>query len=158
MTAVKIDLAIIDQAEGILTVIVAAFEQYREVLDPPSGVFRETTDSIRQKLEQGGGFVAGDNSQIVGAVLYQPYSDYMYLGRLAVLPEYRGRQIASQLVDRVEQAALERHLCRSQLCVRIALTGNQQLFERLGYRIISYHNHEGYAEHTFVTMEKALTT
>jgi predicted N-acetyltransferase YhbS len=157
MTTIEINAATVDQTEEIRTVLVAAFEQYRQVLNPPSGVFRETPDRIRQKLELGGGFVAWDDSRMVGAVLYQPHSDYMYLGRLAVLPEYRGHQIASRLVNRVEQTARERQLHRSQLCVRIVLTGNQQFFERLGYRIISYHSHENYTEHSFVTMEKSLT-
>lgn len=157
MTTIHIHKAAINQAGQILPVIVSAFEQYRHKLDPPSGVFTETPDTIRQKLEQGGGFVACEGERIVGAVLYQSRPDYMYLGRLAVLPAYRGRQIATRLSASVEQAALEHHLYRVQLGVRIGLKGNQQFFQRLGYHIKEYRCHENYTEYTFVWMEKRLT-
>ena len=133
MPAITIAAATGDQAAQILAVIVAAFEQYRAVLDPPSGVFRETADTLRHKLDQGGGFVARDGAAIVGAVLYQPHPDYLYLGRLAVLPEYRGGQIATRLCAAVEQAARERGLIRVQLAVRLVLTDNQRFFQGLGY-------------------------
>jgi ribosomal protein S18 acetylase RimI-like enzyme len=107
-------------------------------------------------LEQGGGFVALDDARMVGVVLYEPHPDYLYLGRLAVLPEYRGQQIASRLTARVEQEALDRQLRRVRLGVRIALPGNQALFQHLGYRMISFHSHEGYTDYTYVMMEKAL--
>lgn len=157
MTTIQIHAATVDQAAQILSVLVTAFEEYRQVLDPPSGVFRETVDQILHKLELGGGFVAWDGERIVGVVLYQRYPDYMYLGRLGVLPEYRGRQIATQLTNKVEQAALERGLRRVQLGVRIGLTGNQQFFQHLGYHIVSYHAHENHTEFTYVMMEKQLT-
>jgi ribosomal protein S18 acetylase RimI-like enzyme len=157
MTTIRIDAATRDQGEQILAVLVEAFEQYRTILDPPSGVFHETPASIRRKLEMGGGFVARDSVALVGVVLYQPYPDYMYLGRLGVLPAYRGGQIATRLCASVEQAAQERGLPRVQLAVRLALTDNQRFFQSLGYQVVSYHSHEGYTEATFVTMEKALT-
>ncbi|HLA44841.1 MAG TPA: GNAT family N-acetyltransferase, partial [Aggregatilineales bacterium] len=139
------------------SVIVEAFEQYRYKLDPPSGVFRETPESIRQKIENGG-FTACNGEKIIGAVLYEPHSDYMYLGRLAVLPVYRRRHIAVDLIATVEQAAHEQNLSRVRLGVRIGLEGNQRLFQNLGYQIIEQHSHEGYSEITYLMMEKRLTT
>ena len=153
---IRIEAATVDLADPILAVIVAAFEQYRDHLDPPSGVFRESSDQIRHKLEAGGGFVARAHDTMAGAVLYHPYPDYMYLGRLAVLPAYRGRQIARQLIAAVEQAARDRQLPCVQLGVRVQLTGNQRLFKSLGYVVTGAHAHEGYAEPTYLTMEKRL--
>lgn len=157
MISIHIQPATIDQADQILSVLLGAFEQYRQRLDPSSGVFHETAEDIQQKLELGGGFVARDGAQMVGVVLYQPHPDYMYLGRLGVLPTYRGQQIAMRLCAQVEQAALEHQLHRVQLAVRIVLTDNQQFFQNLGYRIVSYHSHEHYTQFTYVTMEKELT-
>jgi predicted N-acetyltransferase YhbS len=157
LTTVRIHAATTNHADQILSVLVAAFEQYRQVLDPPSGVFRETPDRIRHKLDQGGGFVALDGQRLVGVVLYQPHSNHMYLGRLGVLPEYRGHQIATRLTAHVEQTALEHDLHRMRLCVRIGLTGNQQFFKSLDYQITAYNCHENYTAYTYVTMEKTLT-
>lgn len=157
-TTIHIQAATGDQADQILSVLVAAFEQYRQQLDPPSGVFRETPEDIRRKLAQGGGIVAYDGDVLVGVVLYQPHADYMYLGRLGVLPEYRGRQIATRLCKRVEQVAHDHNLSRIQLGVRIVLTGNQRFFRSLGYTITEYHCHENYTEFTYVSMEKSLVS
>lgn len=157
-TSIQICEATIDQADQILDVIRAAFEQYRHKLDPPSSVFRETAENIRQKITQGGGIIACDGETIVGVVLYQPYPEYMYLGRLGVLPDYRGQQIAIRLCHGVEDRALEHHLNRVLLNVRIGLVGNQQFFQSIGYTITEYHRHENYADFTYVSMEKTLST
>ena len=143
-------------AEDFLRVLVASFEQYRDTLDPPSGVFKETPHSISQKIEAGGGYLAYDESSIVGVVLYQFYPEALYLGRLGVLQTHRGQRIAHQLIAAVEQTALAHDLHSIQLGVRIDLKGNQRLFTSLGYEIISYDRHEGYSEITSVTMLKRL--
>lgn len=133
---IQIQTATVESAKSILSVIVAAFEQYRDVLDPPSGVFSETPAKIQHKLETGGGFIAydeiGDRLSMVGAVLYQPNLEYMYLGRLAVLPTYRGFGIAKQLAIAVEQKTIEYKLPCVQLGVRLILTDNQKFFQQLG--------------------------
>ncbi|MBN1563273.1 MAG: GNAT family N-acetyltransferase [Anaerolineae bacterium] len=157
MTTIHLHEAQPDHADHILAVLVAAFEQYRDQLDPPSGVFRETAADIRQKLARGGGFVACDEQRIIGAVLYQAHPDYMYLGRLAVLPDYRGQHIATRLITQVEQQALVRQLATVRLNVRLSLTGNQRFFHSVGYTITDYCCHENYTEFTYVTMEKKLT-
>lgn len=152
----QIQAATVDDAPLLLDIIVRAFEEYRGKFDPPSGVFVETTASIRAKVESGGGFIAVREGQVLGVVLYQPESDHMYLGRLAVLPESRGLGVASRLVGAVERRALELGFTEVQLGVRLALSGNQALFERLGYHIFEHRSHEGYSEITTVQMKKQL--
>ena len=156
MNTIRIRLATVNDTEQILSVLVAAFEPYRHQLDPPSGVFRETPESIRHKLEIGGGFAACDGEAMVGAVLYEAHPDYMYLGRLAVLPAYHRRHIATDLITAVEQAACEQNLWWVRLGVRIGLAGNQRLFHSRGYEVIEQHSHEGYTEITYLMMQKQL--
>jgi ribosomal protein S18 acetylase RimI-like enzyme len=157
MTTIHFHDAELNQADQILAVLIAAFDQYRQQLDPPSGVFEETPDDIQEKMSHGGGIVACDGQHIVGVVLYQPHADYMYLGRLGVLPEYRGRQIATRLITQVEHLAHERNLPCVRLNVRIGLTANQKFFQGLGYTITDYCRHENYIDFTYVAMEKKLT-
>jgi hypothetical protein len=47
-------------------------------------------------------------------------------------------------------------LTDAPLGVRVALAGNRQFFQSLGYRIIRYDSHPGYSEPTFLRMEKRL--
>lgn len=141
----------------LLSLIVQGFEQYRDKLDPPSGVFAETAETIAKKIDQGGGFIAWEGDTPVGAVLYENEPDAVYLGRLSVLPAHRGKGIASLLVTAVEDATRLQGVNRVWLGVRVALTGNQAFFEGLGYAIYESDRHEGYAEPTFVRMQKFLS-
>src|SRR6266542_2985978 len=89
----------------IFAVTRAAFGEYLGRLDPPSGVHRETLDSLREKLASG------------------------HTARA------RGRP-------------------RVRLGVRVALARLRARYERLGYRVVEEHRHAGYAEPTYVMMEK----
>lgn len=156
MSNITLRVAVLDDAALLLDTIIEAFEAYRGKFDPPSGVFKETVESIRHKVETGGGYIASINSNIAGCVLYEPEADHMYLGRLAVLPAYRGNGVARVLVEAVENRARELNLRAVHLGVRIALTGNQEMFAHLGYQVLYEGRHPGYNEITFVQMEKRL--
>jgi GNAT superfamily N-acetyltransferase len=156
MSHITLRPAELDDSVLLLDTILQAFELYRGKFDPPSGVFAETVATIRGKLEIGGGYIATINNDIVGCVLYEPQPDHIYLGRLAVLPAYRGNGVARVLVEAVENCGRELNLPAVQFGVRIALTGNQEMFTRLGYQVLYEGKHPGYDEITFVQMEKRL--
>jgi ribosomal protein S18 acetylase RimI-like enzyme len=156
MSHITLRSAELDDSVLLLDTIVQAFEAYRNKFDPPSGVFAETVNTIRGKLEIGGGYIATINGDIAGCVLYEPQADHIYLGRLAVLPAYRGNGVARVLVEAIENQARELSLPAVQLGVRIALTGNQEMFARLGYKVLYEGRHPGYNETTFVQMAKYL--
>src|SRR5690242_14505183 len=82
-----------DDIPMIIAVTRAAFDEYDGVLNPPSSVPQETPEKVRAKLASGKGVLALLADQVVGSVYYSPESEYLYLGRLAVLPAYRGRGI-----------------------------------------------------------------
>ncbi len=157
MTPIIIRAASEADLPAALAVIRTAFAEHDGVLDPPSSVTRETLGSFRERIGAGRLLVAEADNQIVGCVLCRPEEDYLYFGRLAVLPAWRGRGIARQLVEHVEAEARARRLRRVQLATRIALSGLRASYERMGYRVISEHTHEGYSAPTYVTMEKDVT-
>lgn len=138
----------------LVQVIHAGFEQYRGKLDPPSGAHTETVESIREQFNTARAVVAIADYQIVGCVLYQPEEDHIYLGRLAVLPAYRGNGIGRQLIDQVEVETRKLGYARVRLGVRLVLKDNQTFFQNCGYRVVSYENHPGYAQPTFAYLEK----
>jgi ribosomal protein S18 acetylase RimI-like enzyme len=140
----------------IVAIIHAAFKEYDGAIDPPSGAHKETGEHIRQKLTTDRAALASIADQTVACVLYRDEGDHMYFGRLAVLPAYRSRGIAGALIDYVEGRARELSLPRVRLGVRVALPRLRAQYERRGYRLIEERRHEGYAEPTYIIMEKVL--
>jgi predicted N-acetyltransferase YhbS len=156
MPAITLHTAAEADTQQILSLIRDAFEEYRAVLNPPSGAHRETFDTIHKKIIEGGGFIAYVGDQATGCVLYEREADALYLGRLAVLPDYRKQGIAHALVEAIEDRARELNLPKVTLGVRVQLPGNRAFFERLGFQIVAYDSHDGYSEPTFMTLEKKL--
>jgi ribosomal protein S18 acetylase RimI-like enzyme len=144
-------------AATIAALISAAFAQYRDRLDPPSGAFRETGEAIARELAAGSGaLLAEDHDEAMGCVMTSQVDGDLYFGRLAVLPAARGRGLARRLVAAVEADADRRGLAGVRLGVRIALVENQRLFTALGYVEISRATHPGFDNPTYITMRKPL--
>jgi N-acetylglutamate synthase-like GNAT family acetyltransferase len=143
-----------DDIPTLVTLIHTAFEEYRGRLEPPSGAHRETAQSIGIYLQQDRAVLALLNDRAVGCVCYHQEGEYVYFGRLAVLPAFRQHGVGLALITYVEQQAQDLGAQRVQLGVRIALPHLQAYYERLGYRVVCYEAHEGYTEPTSVVMEK----
>ncbi len=153
MTIVLRDAADSD-IELVTTLIRDGFAEYEGKLDPPSGAHFETPEKVRAKMEQGGAIMAFVDETCAGAVLFYPEDGFLYLGRLAVLSDYRTQGIGKALIEAVESKARTLGLPGVQLSVRVVLPRNRAYFEKLGYQVVSYHTHEGYVEPTFMTLEK----
>jgi predicted N-acetyltransferase YhbS len=141
----------------ILGVIHQAFEQYRRTLDPPSGAHKETLDSVRDKLAHGGAAVATEGARVVGCCMWRREPTHLYVGRLAVLPEFRKVGIGGQLMEWMEQTARQLGAPRIQIMVRIALDGMKEFYERKGYAVTGQGSHEGWAVPTYIVMEKGVS-
>jgi ribosomal protein S18 acetylase RimI-like enzyme len=139
-----------------LAVLQAAFAEYRGWLDPPSGVHEETVASLRAKMVSGRMVLALLDDTVVGCVLYQPENDHVYLGRLAVLPAYRNRGIATALTAYVEQRARALGIPRVRLGVRVALPHLRARYERMGYHLVEQRSHAGYTAPTYLMLEKPI--
>lgn len=140
-----------------LAAIRGAFAEYRDRLVPPSAALNETVDSLAGRLAAGAVFVAEDaTGAVLGAVCADRRGDAVYLDRLAVLPEGRGRGLAAALVAAVEAFALAAGARSVVLGVRLALTGNIRMFERLGYLEVARTAHPGFREPTSATMAKPI--
>jgi len=142
-------------AGAMAAVIVRAFASYMVALDPPASALRETAATIAARLADELALVAECDGQIVGCVLAKP-GDEVYIGRLAVDPDWRGRGIARALIAAVEAEGRIRKARALTLGVRIALPENQRLFLACGFREVAREAHPGYAHPTFIRMEKVL--
>ena len=144
-------------AAAIAATIAASFEQYRGRLEPESGAFRETAESIAAELaRESGAIVAERNGRMVACVMVKLEEDDLYFGRLSVVPEARGEGISRRLVEAVEDEARRRELAGVRLGVRIVLVENQKLFSSMGYVETSREAHEGFDHPTSINMRKAL--
>jgi predicted N-acetyltransferase YhbS len=143
-------------AEAVAALIRLAFATLPAPVDPPPSALLETADSVAAGLAAGGGSLVRAGDVIVGAVLWDRRNGGLYLGRLSVHPQWRGRGIARRLVATAEQAARDAGLPRLHLSTRLAMTGNRALFAACGFVELSLHAHPGYAAPTYVSLEKRL--
>lgn len=147
----------IADCEAVLVVLQAAFTEMKGKIEPESGVWKETAVSLQQKLQTHTLFIAKEQGQIIGCVFCEPQEDKIYLGRLAVLPSQRGRGIASQLIEQVEQFGREQGCTHCWLGVRIVLAGNVRLFQKHGYVIVVEQAHQGFDKPTYYLMVKPIS-
>jgi GNAT superfamily N-acetyltransferase len=145
-----------DEAKLLRDVLVRAFHEYEGRLDPPSGVHSETVASLANKLTEGGALICEAGGIVAGCIFYVPKEGYLYVGRLAVLPEFRRGGIGELLLRAAERRAGELGLFRVRLGVRLALEKLRAYYEARGYAPIALGCHAGYTEATYVEMEKAL--
>jgi len=133
-----------------------AFAVQPVVLDPPASGLGITAEGLAAHLSLAGGAVAESSSRMVGIVLWEPDDGVLHVSRLAVDPEMRRRGIARALLAAADVAAQQHGFARLRLGTRLALAGNRKLFAGCGFVEVALHAHPGYAEPTWVEMEKRL--
>lgn len=143
-----------EDAPALLQLMQTAFEEYEGVLDPPSGVHKETIETVRRRLSGGGAVLATVADRPAGFAFYEPKEGVLYFGRLSVLPGLRQNGIGRALLEYVERRARESGAAGVKLGVRTQLPHLIARYERSGYRISEYMTHSGYSQPTFVFMEK----
>lgn len=132
--------------ELIVRLTLAAYEEYRETLVPPSGVFTETLDEVREELSRGGAVIALLGGEPIGCGRWKVDREHthLYFGRLSVLPAYRQRGVAARIIGWFEERARELGLPEVRLGVRLALPRNIDLYTRLGYEVYGYEDRPDY--------------
>jgi predicted N-acetyltransferase YhbS len=145
-----------EDAAAIAALIRAAFSAQSVVTDPLPSALRTTDTDVTEHLRIGGGAVAEAADALAGSALWAEQGGGLYLARLAVAPAWRGRGIAKALVAAAEAAARAMGLPRMHLSTRLVLLDNRRLFAVCGFVETTREAHPGYAEPTFVNMEKRL--
>ncbi|QYR23468.1 GNAT family N-acetyltransferase [Paenibacillus sp. sptzw28] len=140
----------------VYQLIQEAFQEYDGKLDPPSGALRESEESISKKIsELGGAIIVWEDTMPIGTALYDFTGEYMYIGRVSVVPDSRGQGIGKELILYLEALARERQLKTTRVGVRLSIPQNVIFYQRLGYQVL---NHIFYPEGTdsWYVMQKNL--
>jgi len=126
--------------------MLAAYEEYRDTLVPASGAFDETVADVRRAIEDGGAVLVYVDGEAAGCGRFEWAADRssIEVGRLAVLPAYRGRGLATQMLRWFEERAAALGVPEVLLGVRLNLPRNITLYERAGYQIFDYEERPGY--------------
>jgi GNAT superfamily N-acetyltransferase len=143
-------------AEAVAALIRAAFSALGAPVDPAPSALKETAESIAAAMAEGGGAGIRAGETLAGVVVWSEREGGLYVGRLSVHPDFRGRGIARALLETAEQAGRAAGLPRLHLATRLALAGNRALFAATGFSETGLHTHPGYAAPTYVSMEKKL--
>lgn len=119
-----------ESAEVVHHIVIEAFGS-RPPLDPPADALSETVESIGTRLALNGGLVARVGDEPVGALLFDPVGNSVYLRRFGVLPAAQGHGVAAAMVD----AAVEAWPGRARLSVvaREELPATIAFWERRGF-------------------------
>jgi GNAT superfamily N-acetyltransferase len=155
--AVVLRALTVADAEAAAAVIRAAFAAQSRPTSPPSSALRETGETIAVKLAAGGGFGAFAGGHLVAVALWQADGDAVQVGRVCVVPAFRGRGLSGRLMAACEGAARGLGATRMTLRVRLALPENEKLFERLGFARLRVEAHAGFDAPTTAVMEKRLS-
>ena len=156
-------------AEAVHALILAAFAEYMGTIAVVPRALLDTLDDVRKALADGRTLLAfaSDSAQsngqidnrsvrLVGTARYEPREGYLYIGRVAVHPDYRRRGVGVALMQQMEQVASRLGYTRLHLVTRGSMPGNLAFYERLGYLVVKTEpNPRG--PDTNVTFEKDLS-
>jgi predicted N-acetyltransferase YhbS len=144
-------------ASRIEELLALAHGAFRDLpIDPPSSVLKETTADFAARLKSDTCFVVESDGAFIGSVFCTPEDDALYIGRLAVRPDWRRRGIANALVEAAKTEARRIGAKRMTLGCRIALAGNLALFRRHGFAVVAETCHPGFTTPTSYDMELRL--
>lgn len=144
------------EATIVLRILERSFLEYQGRLDPPSGVFSETAESLGEQIANRQVLVCEAGGELIGCAYVKAEASFLYIGRFGVVPEWRNAGVGGMLLHTAESRARSAGYDRVRLNVRIGLDGLRRYYESRGYAAVEYLTHEGYPGPTYVQMEKCL--
>ena len=143
--------------DKVLSLIQTCFAYMEARIDPPSSMHLLTVDMIAKHAETGEVWVMERDRSPIACVFLTPKSDALYVGKLAVSENARGKGLAKCLMQHAENRARTLGFQHLELETRIELIENHRAFEKMGFHKTAETAHDGYDRPTSITMQKELT-
>lgn len=145
-----------DDFAAVLTLVQECFAYMEARIDPPSSMHRLTVASVRDHALAEEIWLCEDEAgALAGCVFFTREPGSLYVGKMAVRPDFRGRGLARLMMDKAGERAVALGLPLLELEVRIELVENQRTFAQMGFVKTSENAHEGYDRPTSITMQRA---
>jgi GNAT superfamily N-acetyltransferase len=140
--------------EGLHALLRDCFGDMEGRIDPPSSLASMTPGSLCAKAAEETLVTLWEGDALVGCGFLKDTGRSVYLGKLAVRADRRGRGLLRRIV--AEADALARALGRPvlELGTRVELVENHAVFGALGFREVARTAHPGYDRPTSVAMER----
>jgi GNAT superfamily N-acetyltransferase len=143
-----------DDWPALLALLQQAFAYMVPRIDPPSSLDQMGVAELRRKATDDCLIIASDGQLLLACVFAAVHDDCVYVGKLAVADQARGRGLARQLLAAAEQVAREHQRAFLELQTRIELVENQQTFAALGFVEVARTAHPGYTRPTSITLRR----
>jgi poly-gamma-glutamate capsule biosynthesis protein CapA/YwtB (metallophosphatase superfamily)/GNAT superfamily N-acetyltransferase len=128
-------------AEVVHRIMREAYREYDAAVDPPMSGAEESVAQVEYAMRKGGAVLAWDGATPVGSARYRLSSDFVRIKRVSVLPSSRGRGIATAMLGYIERLALSQGRGQARLTLRMSLSQNLRLYERMGYQVVELKAH-----------------
>ena len=138
----------------VLRLIQTSFAYMTGRIDPPSSMHQLTVSALAQMAKDSSVLALGD--PVAACLVAKPLPHALYLGKIAIASDLRGRGVLRALLGRSEELARSLSLSRLELQVRIELVENQKIFGKCGFVETARNAHPGYHRATEITMQKLL--
>ena len=138
----------------VLRLIQTSFAYMTGRIDPPSSMHQLTVSALAQMAKDSSVLALGD--PVAACLVAKPLPHALYLGKIAIASDLRGRGVLRALLGRSEELARSLSLSRLELQVRIELVENQKIFGNCGFFETARNAHPGYDRATEITMQKLL--
>lgn len=138
---------------AILRLLHSAFAYMEGRIDPPSSLRDLTPEALARQAEVGEIWVIGAP---VACVFLTPKPPALYVGKLAVAADHRGRGLARALMEVAGARAHELGLAALELQTRVELVENQAAFRAMGFVEVGRTAHPGYDRPTSITYRRAV--
>lgn len=145
-----------DDWSGLLALLRQSFAYMEGRIDPPSSLHSFDEAKLAAKAASEDLVLAYVDGKLAGCLFAAAKGDALYLGKIAVRPDLRGRGIARRLFELAEASARAHGLKALELQARIELTENHRTFTALGFEKTGEGRHPGYTRSTDVNFRKEL--
>jgi phosphinothricin acetyltransferase len=138
----------------VLTLIQTSFAYMTGRIDPPSSMHQLTISKLAEAAK--GSWLLALGDPVAACLLATPLPHALYLGKIAISEDLRGRGVLRALLAASEVLARSMSLSRLELQVRLELVENQKIFGKCGFIETARNAHPGYDRVTEITMQKTL--